>query len=83
MLIFINDIKYSFYIKQKLQQLTYPVSNLDKHQVSERKQLRLKVIEELDDIIASDCLLCGEWAVRMLDKPIVPPKMLYQDFTEW
>jgi len=70
-------------MQQKLQQLTYPVSNLDKHQVSERKQLRLKVIEELDDIIASDCLLCGEWAVRMLDKPIVPPKMLYQDFTEW
>jgi len=70
-------------MQQKLLQLTQPVSNLNKEQVIERKQMRLKVIEELDDIIASDCLLCGEWAIRMLDKPIVPPKTLYQDFTEW
>lgn len=41
---------------------------------------REKVIEELDGLIASACILCSEFAVRLIDEPFIGPE---DDRDEW
>ncbi|XP_078486293.1 vacuolar protein sorting-associated protein 18 homolog [Ciona intestinalis] len=55
-------------LQQKL--LTLNLSN-DSTSKEERKTSRQKLIKDLDETIANECVLCGEIAVRSIDTPFL------------
>nr|XP_026695437.1 vacuolar protein sorting-associated protein 18 homolog [Ciona intestinalis] len=55
-------------LQQKL--LTLNLSN-DSTSKEERKTARQKLIKDLDETIANECVLCGEIAVRSIDTPFL------------
>ncbi|KAL1465924.1 hypothetical protein MTO96_026986 [Rhipicephalus appendiculatus] len=44
---------------------------------------REKLMNELDDLIASECLFCGEIAIRSVDEPFIDPEEYEQVMNDW
>ncbi|KAG0430612.1 hypothetical protein HPB47_022509 [Ixodes persulcatus] len=44
---------------------------------------RDKLMNELDDLIASECLFCGELAIRSVDEPFVDPERYEEVMRDW
>lgn len=44
---------------------------------------REKLMNELDDLIASECLFCGEIAIRSVDEPFIDPEDYEQVMNDW
>ncbi|KAL3236879.1 hypothetical protein MRX96_022134 [Rhipicephalus microplus] len=44
---------------------------------------REKLMNELDDLIASECLFCGEIAIRSVDEPFIDPEAYEQVMNDW
>ena len=47
--------------------------------LSRKDQLR----SELDDLVASQCLYCGDLMVKMIDKPLVEDADFEREMAEW
>ena len=47
--------------------------------LSRRDRLR----SELDDLVASQCLYCGDLMVKMIDKPLVEDADFEREMAEW
>jgi len=43
--------------------------------------VREQLLQDLDDILASDCIMCGESVVRSIDAPFIPEDNLQS--VEW
>ena len=46
-------------------------NNNDENGDKDKKLKRQQLVHELDSIVANECMLCGEIAVRSIDKPFV------------
>ncbi|XP_077526342.1 vacuolar protein sorting-associated protein 18 dor [Haemaphysalis longicornis] len=44
---------------------------------------REKLMNELDDLIASECLFCGEMAIRSVDEPFINPEDFEAVMEDW
>uniref|UniRef100_A0A1E1XC32 Vacuolar protein sorting-associated protein 18 homolog n=1 Tax=Amblyomma aureolatum TaxID=187763 RepID=A0A1E1XC32_9ACAR len=44
---------------------------------------REKLMNELDDLIASECLFCGEIAIRSVDEPFINPEDYEEVMDDW
>uniref|UniRef100_H2ZFS1 Vacuolar protein sorting-associated protein 18 homolog n=1 Tax=Ciona savignyi TaxID=51511 RepID=H2ZFS1_CIOSA len=63
----------------RLQQRLFVLNTNDAVSKEERKKLRQELLGELDEAIASECVLCGELAVRSIDTPFLNGNMISDD----
>lgn len=47
--------------------------------VTSREQIK----SDIDDIVASECIYCGELMIRSIDKPFIDPKKFEEEKSSW
>lgn len=67
---------------QDLQRELASLPNNDNDSISSSSlSVREQLLQDLDDILASDCIMCGESVVRSIDAPFIPEDNLQS--VEW
>lgn len=44
---------------------------------------REQIISDIDDIVASECVYCGELMIKSIDKPFIDPQKFEQEKSSW